>query len=217
MLSRRWVNLSNMPDYKEIYNDVVHTNPLYGLAQNSPGFRIVLQSELVLINLSGRSLDVGCGVGFAFEYLSGKGFNFETFGVDISTAAIALARQRLISMKDLDRRLQVIQSQVLPFEDGYFSLVTCFDVLEHLDVPDIDTTLNQIDRTTRPGGTFLGAVSCRKAGSVDKFGDNLHRTIQSADWWIDKMRPDRAIYDGNRQQLVLWKRKDDNGLPLFSV
>jgi len=206
-----------MPDYKEIYNDVVKTNPLYTLAQNSPGFRVVIQSEPILIHLSGRSLDVGCGVGFVFEYLSQRHFNFETYGVDISNEAIDLAKQRLSKMKNLDQRLKAMDSQSLPFEDGYFSLVTCFDVLEHLDEGDITTTLAEIDRTMVHNGTFVGAVSCRKAGAEDKFGDNLHRTIQSSDWWINKIQPDRAVYDGNRKQLILWKRKPDPNAPLFPV
>lgn len=201
-----------MPDYKEIYNDVVNTNSRYRVAQNSPGFRIVVQSEPILINFSGRSLDVGCGVGFAFEYLSNRQFQFETYGVDISDQAIAIAKQRLSSeprMENLDDRLRVIDSQTLPFEDGHFSLVTCFDVLEHLDVSDIDSTLAEINRTMAPGGTFLCAVSCRKAGAEDKFGDNLHRTIQSTDWWIDKIQPKRAIFDGHREQLIMWKNTSD--------
>jgi ubiquinone/menaquinone biosynthesis C-methylase UbiE len=199
-----------MPDYKEIYNDVVKTNSRYTVAQNSPGFRIVLQSEAILINLAGRSLDVGCGVGFAFEYLSNLPFQFETHGVDISDQAIAIAKQRLRSqhrMQNLDDRLKVLDSQTLPFADDHFSLVTCFDVLEHLDEPDIDATLKEIDRTMAIGGTFLCAVSCRRAGTEDKFGDNLHRTIQSTDWWIEKMQPQRAIFDGHRKQLIMWKNQ----------
>ena len=206
-----------MPDYKEIYNDVVNSNPLYSLAQNSPGFRIVLQAEPTLLQLSGKALDLGCGVGFAFEYLSQRQFNFETHGVDISNEAIAIARHRLSGMKGLDQRLRVIDSQTLPFDDGYFSLVTCFDVLEHLDEQDIVETLNEINRAMIGGGTFIGAVSCRRAGSDDKFGDNLHRTIKPTDWWIDKIDPDRAVYDGQRKQLVIWKRKPDDGGRLFSL
>jgi ubiquinone/menaquinone biosynthesis C-methylase UbiE len=202
-----------MPDYKSIYNDVVSTNPLYVLAQNSPGLRIVMQSESVLKHLGGRSLDVGCGPGFAVEYLARQDFNFETYGVDISDQALAVARKRLEGhhQKDLVARLTAINSQTLPFEDGFFQLLTCFDVLEHLDETDIDSTLAEIDRVLAPGGTFLGAVSCRKAGSNDKFGDNLHRTVQATDWWIQKTQPDRGIYDGMRQQFVIWKRKPTDG------
>lgn len=201
-----------MPDYREIYNDVVNTNSRYTAAENSPGFRIVLQSEPILIHLSGRSLDVGCGVGFAFEYLSKPYFKFETYGVDISDEAIATAKRRLSSeprIQNLDDRLKTIDSQTLPFEDGYFSLVTCFDVLEHLDESDIDATLSEINRTMIDGGTFLCAVSCRAAGSEDKFGDNLHRTVRSPDWWIEKIAPNRAIFDGFRKQLIMWKNTAD--------
>jgi len=198
-----------MPDYKDIYNDVVNTNSRYRVAQNSPGFRIVLQSEVTLLQLSGRSLDVGCGVGFAFEYLSRAQFQFQTHGVDISDEAIAIAKKRLSSdsqIQGLEQRLKAIDSQTLPFEDNYFSLVTCFDVLEHLDVTDIEATLDEIYRVVRDGGTFLCSVSCRKAGSDDKFGDNLHRTIQTTDWWIDRIQPTHATYDGPKKQLILWKR-----------
>lgn len=205
-----------MPDYKEIYNDVVNTNSRYTVAQNSPGFRIVLQSEPILIHLAGRSLDVGCGVGFAFEYLCNPQFQFDTYGVDISNEAIGIAKQRLRSeprMQNLDDRLKVIDSQTLPFEDQYFSLVTCFDVLEHLDEPDIDATLAEINRTMMTGGTLLCAVSCRKAGTEDKFGDNLHRTVESTDWWMQKIQPKRAIFDGQRKQLIMWKNKAQTKTP----
>ncbi len=204
-----------MPDYQDIYNDVVNTDARYGLAQNSPGFRSILQAEPTLVQLSGRSLDVGCGVGFALEYLSGRQFNFHTYGVDISDQAIEKAKQRLAPMKNIDDRLKTIADQRLPFEDDYFSLVTCFDVLEHLDETDINATLKEIGRVLRPNGTFYGAVSCRKSGIDDKFGDNLHRTVRSIDWWIEATRPDRATWDGMREQLMIWKRTPGGDAALF--
>ncbi len=205
-----------MPDYQEIYNDVVNTDARYGLAQNSPGFRAVVQAEHTLVHLSGRSLDVGCGIGFAFEYLSGHQFNFHTFGVDVSDQAIKTAKERLANLQHLEARLKTLDDQTLPFEDNYFSLVTSFDVLEHLDEPDIDTTLGEINRVVRPGGTFYGAVSCRKSGIEDKFGDNLHRTVRSVDWWIEKTRPNSATWDGVREQFLIWKRAPNDGSPMFA-
>ena len=200
-----------MPDYRAIYNDVVNTDARYTLAQNSPGFRAILQAESTLVHLSGRSLDVGCGPGFAFEYLSGNQFQFHPFGVDISDQAIDIAKARLAGMKNLDARLKAIDGQQFPFEDDFFSLVTSFDVLEHLDEADIDATLAEISRVLRPGGTFYGAVSCRKSGIEDKFGDNLHRTVRPTDWWIEKMKPNHAIYDGKRAQFTMWKRAPNEG------
>jgi len=200
-----------MPDYREIYNHVVSTDARYNLAENSPGFRAVVQATAQLEMLSGRSLDIGCGVGFVLNYLAGPNFDLNVFGVDISDIAIQQAQTRMQQIPGGPKQVCVLDSQKLPFEDHFFSLITCFDVLEHLDEQDIDTTISEILRALRPGGVFLGSVSCRKSGVNDLHGDNLHRTVKSPDWWINKFGPDNAQYDGKRQQLTLWKH-----LPLLT-
>lgn len=194
-----------MPDYREIYNHVVSTDERYNLAENSPGFRAVVQATGQLEILSGRSLDIGCGVGFVLNYLAGPNFDLNVFGVDISDVAIREAQTRLQHVPGSPKQICVLETQTLPFEDQFFSLITCFDVLEHLDEQDIDTTISEILRVLRPGGVFFGSVSCRKSGVDDVHGDNLHRTVMSPDWWITKIEPDNAQYDGNRKQLTLWK------------
>lgn len=196
-----------MPNYRDIYNHIVSTDHRYNLGENSPGLRAVIQTTSQLQMLSGRSLDIGCGVGFVVEYLSGKSFDLNAFGVDISDAAIEKSRVRLKNVPGSNQRLKVLNNQTLPFEDNFFSLVTCFDVLEHLDEVDIEATLKEIDRVIRPGGIFFGSVSCRTSGVEDQFGDNLHRTVKSPDWWIERVAPDRAEYDGHRIQLSLWKHQ----------
>lgn len=198
-----------MPDYQAIYNHIVDTDERYNLAQNSPGFRSVIQATEQLKMVSGRSLDIGCGIGFVVEYLSGPSFDLVCHGVDISDKAIGKAKSRLDSlagMQGVSQRLSVLESQTLPFEDDFFSLVTSFDVLEHLDEPDIRKTVSEIQRVLRPGGMFFGAVSCRPAGINDQFGDNLHRTVESVDWWLELMKPDQAEFDGVRRQLKIWRR-----------
>lgn len=194
-----------MPEYREIYNHVVSTDQRYNLAENSPGLRAVIQATAQLSMLSGRSLDVGCGVGFVVEYLSGPTFDFNAFGADISDQAIERAKTRLDHIAGSAQRLAILKDQTLPYEDNSFSLVTCFDVLEHLDKSDIESTLAEIWRVLRPGGVFFGSVSCRTSGVNDLNGENLHRTVESPDWWIDRVGPDRAEYDGHRTQLALWK------------
>lgn len=201
-----------MPDYREIYNHVVASDQRYNIAENSPGFRAVVQATSQLSMVSGRSLDVGCGVGFVVEYLSGPSFDLNAFGVDISDQAIEKAKSRLTEFPGSHQRLAVLEGQTLPFEDDFFSLVTCFDVLEHLDLADIEATLNEMMRVLRPGGVFFGSVSCRTSGVVDIHGDNLHRTVRSPDWWIEKVAPDNVEYDGHREQLAIWKH-----LPLIDT
>lgn len=195
-----------MTDYRAIYNHVVATDDRYNLAETSPGLRVVIESADSLRGISGAALDVGCGVGFVVEYLSGRIFDVTAYGADISDHSIARAIERLQRFPELTKRLVVLETQRLPFADDFFSLVTCFDMLEHLDVPDVDATLAEISRVLRPGGTLLGSVSCRPSGIVDQFGGNLHRTVESVDWWLNRIQPEKAEYDGIRKQLKFWKR-----------
>lgn len=206
-----------MPRYQEIYNDIFTNEPRYHLAENSPGYQAVVRHSDQLRTLRGRSLDIGCGVGFVVGYLSQRKFGYHAFGVDISDLAIERANERLKSIEHASARLKVIEDQTLPFEDDYFSLVTCFDVFEHLEEAEIDATLVEINRVLRPGGLFFGSASCRKAGMIDKFGDNLHRTVRTPDWWIEKVQPDRTEYEGFEAQLLIWKQNRQSNQPMFAV
>jgi len=196
-----------MPDYAAIYDDIITRQENYNRAEHSPGYRACVEASPRLSGLSGRLLDVGCGVGFALEYLAGQPFRFDVWGVDASAVAVERAQERLARSHGLPSdRVVRIEHQILPFANRFFDLVTCFDMLEHLDEPDIDDSLSEMFRVLAPGGTFLSSVSCRPAGSQDLHGDNLHRTVRSVDWWLSKTNPDRAIYDAAQAQLTLWKR-----------
>ncbi len=198
----------DMADYRSIYNQVIRENDNYNRAENSPGFLNCVQAKPRLQALSGKALDVGCGVGFVCQFLSQPPLSFDTHGVDVSDEAIERTQQRLPHLHDRNKdRFQRIEKCQLPFEDGMFSLVTCFDVLEHLDDADIQTLLQEIVRVLRRGGVFYGSVSCRLAGSVDLNGDNLHRTVNSPDWWIQKINPIEATFESHQSQLSVWWKK----------
>lgn len=197
-----------MPDYRTIYNDVVAEEEKYRLAQFSPGYRACLQAADRLSMLSGRSLDLGCGVGFVLELLAGARFNFEVYGADISDTCTSQSAERVTTINGMSAdRVTLLDGQQLPYDSEFFELVTCFDMLEHLDESDIKITLSEIERIISPGGYFFGSVSCRKSGWNDRFGENLHRTVRSVDWWIDQVQGDRYEFDAVTSQLVIWKRK----------
>ena len=63
----------------------------------------------------------------------------------------------------------------LPFRDGQFDLVVCWDVLEH--VQDPSAVLHEISRTLAPGGQLLLTAINRRAW-VDP-----HYHIPSINWW----------------------------------
>lgn len=194
-----------MPDYKAIYDTVIAREENYNRPENSPGFLNCQPAYRELSNLSGRALDLGCGVGFVVELLTETAFWLEPWGADISEVAVERARERLAKKRVPSSRIALLTDQHLPFEDSFFSLVTCFDMMEHLDEADVRQTLNEIQRVVRRGGLMFASVSCRPSGYADQFGDNLHRTVRGLDWWVGEVDPDRAEYDKHRNQFLMWK------------
>lgn len=94
-----------------------------------------------------RVLDVGCGVGQVVAALAARGF--DAHGVDVNSAAIQRARGHAGTY-------YLVDSEVLPFEDGSFDGVGCFTVLEH--TPDPGLMLREMIRVTRAGGHII--VAC---------------------------------------------------------
>jgi 2-polyprenyl-3-methyl-5-hydroxy-6-metoxy-1,4-benzoquinol methylase len=186
-------------DYAAIYDRVTRQHPNYNAAEWSPGFKSVLRYGEKLRGIKGRSLDVGCGVGFVVQLMSSPLFGFDSFACDISSEAVGRARQRL--GEGSEHRVRLIESDgALPFGDGEFEVVTCFDVLEHLDEPDVIRLRDELRRVRKASGATLMSVSLRPAGSEDHHGDNLHRTVRSIQFWIDLFKPDETIIDHGLQQ-----------------
>ncbi|MBI2885883.1 MAG: methyltransferase domain-containing protein [Chloroflexi bacterium] len=103
--------------------------------------------EGVLPRREGLSiLDAGCGTGGMLLALARYG---PVVGLDFSPHALAFCRRRRLS--------RALQGSVveLPFRDGAFDLVTCFDVLYHLGVADDAAVLTEFSRVLRPGGHLL--------------------------------------------------------------
>lgn len=87
-------------------------------------------SNFDLLNGHGkRAVDVGCAYGYAVKVL--KSLGYDSYGVDISKYSIEQARKKVLTAD-----FAVCDVQVgLPFKNGLFDLITCFEVLEHLRNP----------------------------------------------------------------------------------
>lgn len=193
------------PDYAAIYDHQITTNPSYALAEHSPGFKAVLEHAHRLTRLSGRSLDVGCGAGFVVELLRRPPFWFDAFGVDVSPESVAVSGQR-----NGEDRVTLTDGKTLPHDDDRFDLVTCFDVLEHLDEGDVPGFCGELRRVCRPGGLVMCSVALREAAAIDQHGDNLHRTVRPFDWWVPFVQPDEAHWIRNPAQAICWHTKRPN-------
>jgi SAM-dependent methyltransferase len=117
------------------------------------GRRRVIAATLDGLSLrpDARILDAGCGSGVELDQLRAYG---SVAGVDVSPEAVAAARAR-----GHDVRIEDVQR--LPWEDGWFDLVTCLDVLEH--TPDDCATLGELRRVTRAKGHALITVPAHPA------------------------------------------------------
>lgn len=95
-------------------------------------------------------LDVGCGGGFLAEEFSKDGFRVT--GIDPSEKSVQTA-QNHAAATGLDIRYLVGRGEEAPFAGGAFDLVTCCDVLEHVN--DVGGVVEEISRLLKPGGVFF--------------------------------------------------------------
>ena len=94
-----------------------------------------------------KVLDVGCGGGYACEYLARR--QAVVFGTDILEESLQEARSHA-AQENLKIDYRLCTPDRLPFNNQEMDVVTCFDVLEH--IPDKERTLSEIHRVLKPGG-----------------------------------------------------------------
>jgi len=94
-----------------------------------------------------RALDVGCAYGFVVDLLDS--LRYEAIGVDISTYA-------MLRGKGERKNLLVSDASYCPFEALSFDLITCFEVLEHLQRPML--ALRNFERLLKPQGVLLATT-----------------------------------------------------------
>lgn len=96
-----------------------------------------------------RILDVGCGLGRLLEQFG----ELQRYGMDISPGYLEHAQR-----KGIDVCLSRVED--MPYREGFFDLVVCTDVLEH--VFDLDLACRRILRVVREGGVLVVRVPYRE-------------------------------------------------------
>lgn len=147
-----------MPVDNQIYDRLAATwwrpgSALGGLDTLNPGRFAYLDRVLGARGLRYGDLevlDLGCGGGLMSEAYARRGARVT--GVDPSNASLKVARAHAHE-SGLSIRYERGLGEALPFPNASFDLVSCCDVLEHVD--DLDTVSRQIARVLRPGGLFF--------------------------------------------------------------
>ena len=98
-------------------------------------------------------LDAGCGVGGLLTRLDRLAAPGHLVGLDLASEALRYCRQR--------SSFALVESSVvpLPFASSSFDVITCADVLQHIDEGDDQRTLEEFFRVLRPGGVLVLRVA----------------------------------------------------------
>ncbi len=114
-------------------------------------------------------LDAGCGTGGNLLFLQKYG---RVYGFDFSSLAVGYASKR-------HSRLAQADIQHIPFPDGYFDLVTSFDVL--VMVPNDVRALQEVSRVMKRGGYMLVRVAAMDAfrGPHDEVVRSIRRYVRA--------------------------------------
>ena len=124
-------------------NGLYHSrNPLVRYIHNK---RLEIIKSLVA-GYTGRLLDCGCGEGHLLQGVSG-----DKYGIDTSRSALLKAGER-----NPDTEFLCGSLEHLPFDDDYFDVVICSEVLEH--IRDYRKAVSEILRVTKKAGIMIITV-----------------------------------------------------------
>jgi len=113
-----------------------------------------------------KLLDFGCGNGLFLKYAEDY---FETVGIDYSVDAISLAKQNTKKTSYLKGSIDALKSSKRKVD-----VLTCFDVLEHIEKNEHDKYLREFKKKLKNGGLLVI--------SVPNY-DSWMRTLQGKYWW----------------------------------
>ena len=117
------------------------TNAAHLLSHLEPGMRV---------------LDVGCGPGNITVGLAEAVGHGIVYGIDKEQSQVELAQAVAATLQQENAVFRVGDATSLPFEDGFFDVAHCHDVLMH--IPGTQAVLAEVMRVLKPGGV----IGCRE-------------------------------------------------------
>lgn len=152
-----------MAKHSKFYQDnAVYTSYLSSLG--SEDYRKVAAMARRYLRKGGNLLDVGCGTGQLLELVRDSRWRVQ--GVEISRPSVKLCREKGLSCKQYT-------GQNFPFKNDSFSVVTSFNVLEHVDSPEV--YLLEVFRVLKSEGVAI--VVCPNFLAVS---NSFHRMTRGA-------------------------------------
>jgi ubiquinone/menaquinone biosynthesis C-methylase UbiE len=126
-----------------------------------------------------RTLDYGCGEGYGTAILAKNASS--VVGVDVDPEAIEHSKNLYADFSNAS--FHFLESSLLPFPDGHFEFITCFEVIEH--VTNQEEILSELSRVLSPTGTLLISTP-NKAEYSDL--NNYSNEFHVKEFYIDEFR-----------------------------
>lgn len=89
-------------------------------------------SNFVKQNNIKKILDVGCGIALDYKQYLDDNLDIEYYGIDLTSEFIKIAKREY--PKTI---MSLANSETIPYKNNSFDMVSCRDLLEHLDLPII--------------------------------------------------------------------------------
>lgn len=99
------------------------------------------------LNEEDKVLDVGFGLGYGLTILSIKAS--EAHGVDVDQKVYDYCQQSIMGKNPKIKKLSLYDGYTLDYPDSYFDVVTCMDVIEHVE--DYDRLIREMLRVSKRG------------------------------------------------------------------
>jgi SAM-dependent methyltransferase len=125
--------------------------PFFGRYENTHRVRYEFASQLAQ---NGRCVDVGCGYGFGTHLLA-TATQGQVVGIDVDGDCIAYARSHF---RRNNLSFTLADSTAIPAADSSLSLITCFEVVEHLRPRQLARLLKETHRTISDDGVIIGST-----------------------------------------------------------
>jgi SAM-dependent methyltransferase len=179
---------------------------------------------------SGKVLDIGCGAGDRLDVFRNKGF--ETYGVETSDSA-DYAKEHL--------KLNVIKGDLFSaqFPDGFFDIVTLYNVLEHTHDPM--KVCQEVHRILKDGGSLViqvpntDSLQCKtfkkrwaafdvprdlyyfRIGTLISMLEKVGLTVSKVDHFMNWWHPPTLVISlfPNLDPQRAWREESKGGTPLF--
>ncbi len=110
--------------------------------------------DVLEVNTNSKILDLACGEGHITNVINEKYSGAEVSGLDYSVSAIKYANKHF---KGID--FIVGNAYMLPYSEGYFDVVVCNNIWEH--VPDPLLLLSQIKKVLKKNGHIIISTPSR--------------------------------------------------------